>query len=84
MGIMDFRVLVAHFFSNGLNQVAEEEFAGAELEAVTHTAASDTAKNVAAAFIARNNAVGNDKCARSEDTRLNSSHHLTSRMPSSA
>ena len=63
MGIMDFRVLVAHFFSNGLNQVAEEEFAGAELEAVTHTAASDTAKNVAAAFIARNNAVGNDKCA---------------------
>ena len=63
MRITNFRVLIAHFFGNGFNQVAEEKLAGAELKAVTHTAASNTTQNVAAAFIARNNTVGNDERA---------------------
>ncbi len=61
MRITGFRILIAHFFGDRFNQLAEEEITGAKFEAVTHTAASNTAKHVAAAFIAGKNSVSNDK-----------------------
>ena len=61
--IVDFRIGFGHFGANGVDELVEEGLAGAELVAVADGAAADAAQHIGAAFVARDDAVGDGERA---------------------
>ena len=60
----EFRVGLAHFLDDDANQLMQERLGQAEVLAVAHRPPHDLAQHVAAFFVRRNHAVGDEECGR--------------------